>query len=208
MIFPRVRDHVDFEELVALGNAGLAEAALRYEPDRGASFATFAWYRVQGAIVDGLRKMTALPRRTWAKLVALRATGEYLEHRAERDAGARERGTNPPEGVDALAAVRAAMSAIRTMYATSLEAMQADGFEIEGPAVDPAAELDTHQIAKRLRAAIDALPPRERELVTKHYWEGKNLMEAGEELGISRSWACRLHAQAVERLRAVVDDPP
>jgi DNA-directed RNA polymerase specialized sigma subunit len=30
-------------------------------------------------------------------------------------------------------------------------------------------------------------------------------MEAGVELGISKSWASRLHAQAVEKLRAVVD---
>ena len=46
MIFPRVRDHIEFDELVALGNAGLAEAASRFDPDRGASFSTFAWYRV------------------------------------------------------------------------------------------------------------------------------------------------------------------
>ena len=32
----------------------------------GASFNTFAWYRVQGAIIDGLRKQTNLPRRVWA----------------------------------------------------------------------------------------------------------------------------------------------
>ena len=38
----------------------------------------------------------------------------------------------------------------------------------------------------------------------KHYWEGKNLLEAGEELGISKSWASRLHAQAVEALRGIL----
>ncbi len=206
MIYPRVRDHVEFEELVALGNAGLAEAAQRYDPDRGATFATFAWYRVQGAMVDGLRKMTALPRRTWAKLVALRAAGEYFEHRADRDAGAQQRGVNPPEGAEALAALRTAMSAIRTMFATSLEAMQEAGHDIASETDDAGERLDTQRIAHKLRTALEALPARERELMTKHYWEGKNLMEAGEELGISRSWACRLHAQAVERLRAVVDD--
>ena len=206
MIYPRVREHVEFEELVALGNAGLAEAAQRYEPDRNTTFSTYAWYRVQGSIVDGLRKMTSLPRRTWARLVALRAAGEYLEHRGERDEGARQRGVRPPEGADALAAVRSAMSAIKTMFATSLEAMQAQGLD-PGTGGDIGDRLDSGRIAKKLRDAIDALPARERELVTKHYWEGKNLLEAGEELGISRSWACRLHAQAVERLRAVVDEP-
>jgi len=41
--------------------------------------------------------------------------------------------------------------------------------------------------------------------VTKHYFEGKNLLEAGAELGLSKSWASRLHAQAVGRLRAWID---
>lgn len=206
MIYPRVRDHVEFEELVALGNAGLAEAATRYEPDRGASFATFAWYRVQGSIVDGLRKATNLPRRTWAKLVALRAAGEYLETQAERAQGAANQGAKPPEGAEALAKVRDAMSAIRTMFTTSLEALQDAGYDTAGDDAAPGDRIDTARAAARIRAAIDGLPERERALVTKHYWEGKNLLEAGAELGISRSWACRLHAQAVDRLRKAIAD--
>jgi RNA polymerase sigma factor for flagellar operon FliA len=207
VIFPRVRDHVELDELIALANAGLAEAAARYEPDRGAAFATFAWYRVQGAIIDGLRKSSNMPRRTWAKLVALRAAGEYLEQRGEREVGATQRGAAPATGADALAQVKTALSAIRTMYVTSLEAMQAKGFDTPADTTALDDQLHTGRLATKLRAAIDSLPERERALVTKHYWEGKNLLEAGEELGISRSWACRLHAQAVERLRAVVDEP-
>ncbi|HET7500568.1 MAG TPA: sigma-70 family RNA polymerase sigma factor [Kofleriaceae bacterium] len=205
IIHPRVREHVSFEELVALANAGLAEAAHRYDPDRGVPFATFAWYRVNGAIVDGLRKATHLPRRTWSKLVALRAASEYLENRAERDRGAAQRGTAPPSGADALAAIKQAMSAIRTMYMTSLETMRDRGFDIESDAPELAHQLDTSRLADRLRRALASLSEKERALVTKHYWEGKNLLEAGAELGMSKSWASRLHAQAVEKLRTIVD---
>lgn len=206
MIFPRVREHIEFEELVALGNAGLAEAASRFDPDRGTSFATFAWYRVQGSIIDGLRRQSNLPRRVWAKLVALRAASEYLEHRVERDAGAASRGAKPAEGADALASVRTALSAIRTMYVTSLEGMQERGFDAPDTSVPIASEqIDTSRLSAKLRDALNALPEKQRALVTKHYWEGKNLLEAGAELGISKSWASRLHAQAVERLRTLVD---
>jgi len=45
MIYPRVRDHVELDELVALGNAGLAEAAQRYDPDRGATPMDLAYLR-------------------------------------------------------------------------------------------------------------------------------------------------------------------
>ena len=207
MIYPRVKQHVEFEELVSLGNAGLAEAASRYDPARGASFATFAWYRVKGSIVDGLRKSTTLPKRVWAKLVALRAASEYLENRMERDAGAAAAGNRPPEGAEALAQIKQTMSAIRTMYLTSLDTLREDkGFEPVSDAAPPGDHLDTVKLSARLRLALDKLPEKERALVTKHYYEGKNLLEAGAELGISKSWASRLHAQAVDRLRALVDD--
>jgi RNA polymerase sigma factor FliA len=206
MLFARVKQHVEFEELVAIGNAGLAEAASRYDPSKGASFATFAWYRVQGAIVDHLRRSSSLPRRVWQKVVALRAASEYLEHRAERDTGAAQRGAPAAEGADALAAVKAALAAIRTMYVTSLEAMQEQGFDAAEPDVPPAEDrIHTGRLSKKLRAALASLPEKERALMMKHYWEGKNLLEAGAELGISKSWASRLHAQAVERLRTIVD---
>lgn len=205
MVFPRVRGYVEFDELVSLANAGLAEAASRYDPSRGASFATFAWYRVHGSIIDGLRRATNLPRRTWAKLVALRAASDYLENRAERETAATRAGAPAPAGAAALSAIRDAMSAVRTMYVTSLEGMRERGFDpsTDEPAVEE--QLGTSQLAARLREAIEQLPERERALMRKHYWEGKNLLEAGAELGISKSWASRLHAQAIERLRAVVD---
>lgn len=205
MIYPRVKQYVEFDELVALGNSGLAEAAARFDPARGVPFKAFAWYRVQGAIVDGLRRATTLPRSVWAQLVALRAAADYLEHRGDRDAGAARTGVAPPRGADALTAAKTALSAIRTMYMTSLEAARDAGFDPAGEPADPVAALDTQRLGDRLRAALARLPEKERALVTKHYWEGKNLLEAGAELGISKSWASRLHAQAVEKLRAIVD---
>jgi len=206
LVFPRVRAHIEFDDLVALATTGLAEAAQRFDPDRGVAFKTFAWYRVQGAIVDGLRRQTTLPRRVWAQLVALRAASDYLEHRGERDAGAAKRGVAKPEGADALAAVKDALSAIRTMYYCSLETMEEKGFETaEVRDISPEERLDVAKFSAKLRDALATLPAKERALVTKHYWEGKNLLEAGAELGISKSWASRLHAQAVERLRAIVD---
>lgn len=206
MIFPRVKEHVELDELVALANAGLAEAAQRYDPTKGAAFPTFAWYRVQGSIVDGLRKSSNLPRRTWAKLVALRAASDYLEHRGEREAGAVATGAKPSEGAEALAQVKSELAAIRTMYVLSLDALVDQGFEQADHSSGADEKLDTNRASVKLRAAIEALPEKEQALMKKHYWEGKNLLEAGAELGISKSWASRLHAQAVEKLRAIVDD--
>lgn len=208
MIFPRVKEHCEFDELVALGTEGLIEASKRYDPTRGAAFPTFAWYRVNGAIVDGLRRQTNLPRRAWQMLIALRAANDYLENRADRDRGAAERGVAPPQGADALASVKSALSSIRTMYMTSLEALVEGGYDSAAPAAAPEAQIDDARMARRLRKALAALPEREHSMLKKHYFEGKNLVEVGQEMGISKSWASRLHAQAIEKLRTIVDASP
>jgi RNA polymerase sigma factor for flagellar operon FliA len=206
MVYPRVREHVEFEELVALGRAGLVEAASRYDASRGASFSTFAWYRVQGSIMDGLRRQTTLPRRVWAKLVALRATSEYLETQSERERGANAQGKSSPSTAESLAKIKEAIASIRTMYVTSLEAARERGFDaVDANAVSAEGQLYNRQLAKHLRAALETLPEREKSLLIKHYWEGKNLLEAGRDLGISKSWASRMHAQAVDRLREALE---
>jgi RNA polymerase sigma factor for flagellar operon FliA len=207
MVYARVKQHVEFDDLVGLGTIGLAEASQRFDPTRGVPFGAFAWYRVQGAIIDGLRRNANLPRSVWLRLVALRAAAEYLEHQIERDAGATKQGIAPAAGADALAAIKGAMGAIRTMYLTSLEGLSEDkGFDPKAETVDPRETIDSNRMGAKIRAAIAELPDRERELVTKHYFEGKNLLDAGAELGISKSWASRLHGQAVDRLRKAIDD--
>src|SRR2546427_288157 len=52
-----VAKEIDFEDLVEYGMIGLFEAADRYDPKFGANFMTFAYYRIRGAIYDGLRGM-------------------------------------------------------------------------------------------------------------------------------------------------------
>lgn len=191
MIHPRVRRHVAMDELVALGNVGLAEAARRYDPARGVAFPTYAWYRVLGAVLDGLRQAAPLPRRTWARLIALQRASDALDA---------ARGCE-----DRRAQLAHAMSAIRTMYATSLEALRERGFDAAADGPAPPDGLDEARLRARLVAAIAELPAPMRALIERCYFDGLRLCEAAEQLGCSKSWASRLHAQAIERLRAAIE---
>lgn len=199
---PRVRAHVELDELVAMGTIGLAEAARRYDPKGGAAFRTFAWYRVQGAVVDGLRRLTNLPRGVWAQITVLRATAEYLEAQASRAAVAREQAA--PTTTDQLREVKAALGAIRTMYMVALDDVPGDQLPTDDAPVDE--RLANERRRARLGAALARLPERERALMHKHYVEGKTLLDAGLELGMSKSWASRLHARAIDQLRALLAD--
>ena len=58
----RLPRHVDVEDLVNIGMLGLIDAVDRFEPGRAQSFSAYARIRVQGAIVDEMRKNDWVPR--------------------------------------------------------------------------------------------------------------------------------------------------
>src|SRR3954451_11932033 len=54
--------HCEVDDLVSCGLMGLVAAVERFDPLRGATFEQFAWTRVNGAIMDELRRLDWAPR--------------------------------------------------------------------------------------------------------------------------------------------------
>lgn len=67
--------------------------------------------------------------------------------------------------------------------------------------VTPEDEVSHKELVTRARAAIRSLPSLEQRLVLHHYYDDLSLADAGAALGLSRSWASRLHARALSRIR-------
>jgi RNA polymerase sigma factor for flagellar operon FliA len=200
---------IELDDLVGYGSKGLVEAAERFDARHGVAFTTFAYYRIRGAIYDGLRAMGWYSRADYARYRAEERANEYLRNRADREgAGQAQGGTagaNSPTAGEAatLAEVHEILSSVATVHITSLEAASTVPDE-SLPAADVA--VDNHRMSHRVRQAVAALPDKERRLMELYYFADKNLEEAGAELGLSKSWACRLHARAVDLLRDAMDE--
>jgi len=194
---------VEIEDLVGYGSKGLVEAAERFDARHGVAFSTFAYYRIRGAMYDGLRSMGWYSRADYARYRAEERANEYLRNRADREGAARAEGAPPSaDPAAALAEVSEILSSVATVHITSLEAAAAVPDESR-PAPDLAVEAQ--RTSARVRRAVAALPDKERRLMELYYFADKNLEEAGAQLGLSKSWACRLHARAVELLRATLE---
>jgi RNA polymerase sigma factor for flagellar operon FliA len=161
----QIRHRIEEDELMGWGYTGLLEAADRYVAGGPASFSTFAYHRVRGAMLDGIGAIAPLTRNGYRK--------------------AKER-----EDVQAL-------------FPKELdEATMVDEESLSYPAD---ARLEDKELIDLLREALEELPERQRELIRAHYWGGATLLDAGKDLGISKSWACRTHAKALSTLRRHVE---
>jgi RNA polymerase sigma factor for flagellar operon FliA len=180
------------EDLVAFGFQGLLEARARFDASKGVQFKAFAYYRVRGAVLDGVRAMARLPRRAYARLKA----AEALDRFAESTAQGRATTEQPPNVESNLRAIDAILGRVAAAYTVAVSHEDATL-----GAGSPEEALLREERAQRMRAALASLPERERRIIQGHYFEGRRFDEVSAELGISKSWGSRVHAHALDLLR-------
>jgi RNA polymerase sigma factor FliA len=208
-LMARFPSSYDRDDLVQTGIMGLIEGSSRFDPTKGIAFSTFVGRRIEGAIIDQLRRDDWAPR-------SVRA-GERRLEQAEAELTAR-RGTRPDErelgasvGMD-VHEVRRLRARIATASvdsldrplgrddgAASLSETVADtaGLGVEG-------ELDERELRGYLRDALSLLPERHRLIVVGHFFEGRSMTELGELLGVTQSRASQLKEDALRLIRNAV----
>lgn len=186
-------------DLVAYGTKGLIEAADRFDATLGVAFSTFAYYRIRGAMFDGMRCMGWYSRGDYARFRAEERAAQYLADAAEQDAAERKAaGASATDPATVLASMAELLGGVAAIHITSIEAAS-DQPDDTFRAPDEA--MATAEDSRRVRAAVAALPEKERRLLELYYFADRSLEDAGRQLGLSKSWASRLHARAVRHLR-------
>jgi RNA polymerase sigma factor FliA len=191
---------VELDELLSYGREGLWDAARRFDDSRGVPFRGYANFRVRGAMIDGVRASSRLSRRTHERLNGLQAATRISEGAFEDVSVPRPPGSGSAEAEQALAEHLAAMA---TAMAAGLIAPTVHG-EAGRTLLDtgnnPEQAYSQAQLLGLISSEIAGLPFEEAELVRRHYLEGARFDHVAAELGLSKSWASRLHTRALTRL--------
>lgn len=195
-IHRKLPPQIGLDDLIAYGQLGLAEAARSFQDGKGASFSTFAYYRIRGAIYDGISKMSWNSHAARMQNKYQKMAGETLE--AESSGAAVEPG-NQRENARWLGNVteKLAVVYLASHGEETQDALRAVADLRTRPPED---EIEEEEVQRLLRKLLSMLSPVEQELIRLTYYEGMSLKEAADQLGKSKSWASRLHQTILERL--------
>jgi len=200
--------HCDVDDLVSCGLMGLVAAVDRFDPLRGATFEQFVWTRVNGAIVDELRRLD------WAPRSVRRAERETEQ---ARDRFQAKEGRPPTESelagtlgvsVDDLRErmselERAAVLSLSQKVSGNESAVTEVGDTVEAPELEgnPEQSLLARERAETLREAIRNLPERELQVLASVHVHHIPGAEIGRLLGVSESRVSQILASARKRLQ-------
>lgn len=187
--------HIRLDDLISYGQVGLTQAARSFQAGQGSTFSTFAYYRIRGAIYDGIAKMSWTSRSAYQRLKAERAAGEIHEQNAaERDPNA-----TPEQEARWLTETTERLAVVYLTSGLGDEGKD-DATIADEDAEQPDEAVEREEIYDRLHQLVNALPEPDASLIRMSYFEDMSLAEAAERLGKSRSWACRLHARVIAQL--------
>jgi RNA polymerase sigma factor FliA len=201
--------HVPFEDLVHAGIVGLIDALNKFDTEKNVKFASYAKFRIRGAILDSLREMDWSPRDLRRKSRQIDTVAQKLQLELGRAVAepeiAKELGLSLKE-------FHSLLNEIRGLEIGSLQCESAeDGQEtdlaqnIAGPAGrDPLTMCLAGEQKQRLEQAIAHLPEREQQVLTLYYQQELTMREVGELMGVGESRVSQIHTLAVEHLRSAM----
>ena len=210
----RTHNDVEFADYLQLARIGLIEAVDRFDPAQGAQFKTFATKRVQGAILNGLPRLTEKNQQISATMRLRQDRLKAVKEAASADAtsDSESAASDPVSSRDAdklfryLAEVGIGIALGVLLEDTGMvdaEAFDSDGYS-PSPEVSYFRKSEIHQLRTVLRGLVDQLNDRQKTVIRYHYLQEIPFSEIASSMNITRGRVSQLHREGLLRLRELL----
>ena len=198
--------HVSREDLVSCAHVALVEVAKRFDPSAGASFATYALARLQGAVLDELRSGDWASRSVRAAARRTDAAADALTVSLGRPPTREELAASLGVGRNDLDALR--VDVHRAVMVSIDAETGADGTSLDLPDTgdSPERALMRGERARYLHEAIRALPDRLDEVIERNFFGDESLTDIADDLGVTLSRVSQMRARALTLLHAAMSE--
>ena len=203
----RLPASIQLEDMVQVGMIGLLEALKAYDTSKGASFETYARIRIQGAMLDEVRRGDWTPRSVYKKSRQLSEAITKVEREKGGHASDSEVAAELQMDMDEYYSL--VEDAAGCQLVSYEDIVQNDHGRNESSAStrqEPFQHLENDDFKQALVNRISGLPERERLVMSLYYDEEFNLREIGEIIGVSEGRVCQIHSQALLRLKSRMAD--
>jgi RNA polymerase sigma factor FliA len=207
-ISTKLPSHVELNDLVSAGILGLLDAIEKFDPGRGVKFKTYAELRIKGAILDSLRNLDWAPRSLRKKSKDLERVYKDLEQRLGRPASDKEVCDEMQISLEEFYELVDQIKGLNLGSFQELSGQDDDKnseplvkYVPDAPQMDPFFVFHKTEVQGILSTAIDALPKKERLVVSLYYYDELTMKEIGKVLGVNESRVSQLHTKAMLRLR-------
>ncbi|HEY0963478.1 MAG TPA: sigma-70 family RNA polymerase sigma factor [Pseudomonadales bacterium] len=179
-----MRRVASLDDMIQDGMIGLIEAADQYDPNGGTKFITFAWYRVRGAILDGLQRASNNTRQN----LRLRKRIEEASHQIQQETFAPATPSELARRLDVdVADIDRALIRADDMLPYDEHAAEDEPAVVVAGGQGPDVQAETQDQIERMFSCVRQLPRRDRMVFFMYFMERRTAKEIGAGMGLSKT---------------------
>lgn len=206
----RLPSHISQEDLISSGIIGLIDAVQKYDLSKNINFKTYAEFRIKGAMLDELRSLDWIPRSVRKKSHLVENAYAQLQKSLGRPAEAEEVAELLGLEMEEFYQLLDETKSVSVVALENPDRQGAGGLGIdrELPEIlndenlrDSLQAVHLAELREVVVQAIEALPDKEKLLISLYYYEELTMKEIGQIMGYTESRISQLHSQAMCRLR-------
>lgn len=192
-----VSSYVAYDDLMNCGVIGLIDAVEKFDVSKKVRFATYAYMRVKGEVLDYLRKLDWASNSLRHKIKRIEEGYRILEQKGEP--------VNDEKVAEFLHMdVDEMNKVIENSYTFNLiyiDEILGDG-EIAKNGESIEEKIENSEIKQKLLDSIDHLSDKEKKIISMYYVDELTLKEIGMIMNLSESRICQIHSKAILKLRS------
>ncbi|WP_346847904.1 MULTISPECIES: FliA/WhiG family RNA polymerase sigma factor [unclassified Clostridium] len=202
--------YVEYEDLISYGMIGLMDAINKFDDTKGMKFSTYAAIRINGSIIDEIRKNSPISKRAIDKLNRYNKVVEELQNKLYREPKDIEVAERMEISLKELTDIQGyvnyiSMMSLETILFGDDEEMSLINSIEDTKSPSPQKSLEEKEMLEYLRRGLDNLKERDRLILNLYYFEKLTLKQVGAVLEVSESRVCQLHSRAILNLRKEIE---
>jgi RNA polymerase sigma factor FliA len=202
--------YVEYEDLISYGMIGLMDAINKFDDTKGMKFSTYAAIRINGSIIDEIRRNSPISKRAIDKLNRYNKVVEELQNKLYREPKDIEVAERMEISLKELTDIQGyvnyiSMMSLETILFGDDEEMSLINSIEDTKSPSPQRTLEEKEMLEYLRRGLDNLKERDRLILNLYYFEKLTLKQVGAVLEVSESRVCQLHSRAILNLRKEIE---
>lgn len=193
-----------YSDLENAGMLGMVQALRNYDPERGTPFASFAFGRIRGALVDFLRTVDTLSRDRRRRVATAARTAEEMQQELGFE----------PRAAQVASRLGVSLSDYDRLRTDARQRFSVSLFDTDNgnrpmpvetlpaPDVEPAdLRVETRSMNDFTHALLDRLPERQQRIVHLYFFKGWTLREIAGELHLTEARISQILSKTLDTLR-------
>ena len=199
-------NHLEFDDVVSVGILSMLDCFEQYDESKGLSFEAFAYTKMRFKLIDELGLNGFIPRRVRQEAKQIQKAYETLANQLMREPSDQELAEFMNKDLSEISRNHQEMAWSQLLSFEEMSETYGDKDLIDQTSLNPEQVFFKKEMSLQVTEALKKLSEKEQILISLYYYENCKLKEIGEIFEVSEARASQMHAQAITKLKMILQE--